>query len=505
MAAPFPGLTAILENCCAAAAQPAPYQAPRPSWQRAVRPGWRRLHRPVTPATWMTAPTYGIAPGGFGAGCFGRAPDGQVNLFGNPSMAGEQLVRSSCRNCQFALFRKRTGKPPAAPTPGQPPLARGPIPVRFDSSQEPGEPPLGAWPVVPRQQPLSRAPAPMPPATPELGRAQRCVSKRRWAVKAFQSESCRVITQRSSLPGGGVPLAVGQIPPPPLDLSAAARAGATAWAGSANTDPSSASVPSAMTAAPEHTLPGRRIAAARAAQPSALIQAPSRVCCWMGRRQAAVGGGRRPKFGVPGGCPPTLPGVEVLRLAAAGIPVAMAAEIWEALRPRWLDSSQRQRPAQQRRRAGQRRRCPALPAGERALRSKLPLGDQLGPAPLTAFANRPGGPLSGRYTDPLRPPVATNAWRSPPRPCRLAQLAPAEIDAWQQPVLSAATCPRGLRMAPLQTSSTTSPAEGSLWTRRGSGGPWVRFGCSSACGLRLVRKPRTCALYGSFAPAAALA
>jgi len=194
----------------------------------------------------------------------------------------------------------------------------------------------------------------------------------------------------------------------------------------------------------------------------------------------------------------------------------MAAEIWETFRPRMA----RIYPAatydrlqctagvvRARRGAG-----PCLSSGleGRALRIENFASLRVhsaGNLPLTAFATGQGGPAPVLYIilDHFGRRCATTPWRiATEAVSRLGPAGASRIDAWQQPVLERrATCPRPCHFAggPRQTSLLRPPPAAAALDRAGPERDPVGslFAGARVPRLRLVRKPSTCASYGSFA------
>ena len=56
------------------------WQPPEASWSRPFGLGWDKPYTVRYASNLDDGPNHGMPLGGFGAGCFGRAPDGNINL-----------------------------------------------------------------------------------------------------------------------------------------------------------------------------------------------------------------------------------------------------------------------------------------------------------------------------------------------------------------------------------------------------------------------------------------
>jgi len=239
------------------------------------------------------------------------------------------------------------------------------IPSPLDSKPEARRATPGAWQWVPGQPPLSRGTGTSRRLPPGWVEHKRCVQKRRWGCEAF-SPILPGDTSRQQLPGGGVSVAVGQshdaAPGPVAVLELAQHAGC-----SPTTDPS----------APSHFRDDRQArsntylpAIGRGEgqpQPLRSIQAALQGVLLEGAQQPLAEGEGSGCLAVPATCR----GWRLLRLQAAGIPVAMARNL-EPLAPPMAHSSSDNDPAQH---AGEQAKRGAGPCAslERALRFELPL------------------------------------------------------------------------------------------------------------------------------------
>ena len=77
------------------------WQPPEASWSRPFGLGWTQPYTVRYSSNLDDGPNHGMPLGGFGAGCFGRAPDGQVNLW---HLDGGEHWFGVLPDCQFSLF-----------------------------------------------------------------------------------------------------------------------------------------------------------------------------------------------------------------------------------------------------------------------------------------------------------------------------------------------------------------------------------------------------------------
>ena len=77
------------------------WQPPEASWSRPFGLGWDKPYAVRYASNLDDGPNHGMPLGGFGAGCFGRAPDGNINLW---HLDGGEHWFGSLPDCQFALF-----------------------------------------------------------------------------------------------------------------------------------------------------------------------------------------------------------------------------------------------------------------------------------------------------------------------------------------------------------------------------------------------------------------
>ena len=77
------------------------WSVPEASWSRPFGLGWEQPYTVRYASNLDDGPNHGMPLGGFGAGCFGRAPDGNVNLW---HLDGGEHWFGVLPDCQFALF-----------------------------------------------------------------------------------------------------------------------------------------------------------------------------------------------------------------------------------------------------------------------------------------------------------------------------------------------------------------------------------------------------------------
>jgi len=454
-----------------------PYQAPPASWQRPFGLGWEAPYTVRYASNLDDGPNHGMPLGGFGAGCFGRAPDGQVNLW---HLDGGEHWFGVLPDCQFALFEHDGSSSRAHALATAPPRDDS---RPLDSSEKPGEPPLGAWQWYPA-------------STPEMctgtyaARYPLSWVEHSGVFKA--SVGCEAFSpilpgdyQRSSYPVAVFRWRLANPTDAPLDLSLL-----LSWRNTlgwfTNTDPS-ASVHFRDDGSPEHTyLPaiGRG-------------EGQRNRCVDTGALKGVLLEGRRSQPLAEGegqwclAVPADLPGVEVLRCSRWD-PRGDGAEIWE---PFARDGSIPASDNDRRSSAGEQASA-AL-----ALRFRLEPGAEIElplviswDLPLTAFATGQGA--LRRYTDHFGTggdnavAIATEAladwpsWRQ-------------QIDAWQQPVLERSDLPEAVRMA-LFNELYDLASGGSLWTAAGPEDPVGRFGVLECLDYAWYESLDV-RLYGSFA------
>ncbi len=77
------------------------WQPPEASWSRPFGLGWDKPYTVRYASNLDDGPNHGMPLGGFGAGCIGRAPDGNINLW---HLDGGEHWFGVLPDCQFALF-----------------------------------------------------------------------------------------------------------------------------------------------------------------------------------------------------------------------------------------------------------------------------------------------------------------------------------------------------------------------------------------------------------------
>lgn len=92
------------------------YQPPRPkipecSWQRPLGVGWDNPYTVRYPSNLDDGPWHGMPLGGFGAGCIGRSPRGDFNLW---HLDGGEHIFKSLPPCQFSVFEQPEHSQPMA-------------------------------------------------------------------------------------------------------------------------------------------------------------------------------------------------------------------------------------------------------------------------------------------------------------------------------------------------------------------------------------------------------
>ena len=75
------------------------WQPPEASWNRPFGLGWDKPYTVRYASNLDDGPSHGMPLGGFGAGCFGRAPDGNINLW---HLDGGEHWFGVLPDCQFA-------------------------------------------------------------------------------------------------------------------------------------------------------------------------------------------------------------------------------------------------------------------------------------------------------------------------------------------------------------------------------------------------------------------
>ena len=117
------------------------WQAPDASWNRPLGQGWDKPYTVRYASNLDDGPNHGMPLGGFGAGCIGRAPDGNFNLW---HLDGGEHWFGVLPDCQFALFESNGHRSQAH--------ALAVKPEADASHPEAGEP-LPAWSWYPASSP----------------------------------------------------------------------------------------------------------------------------------------------------------------------------------------------------------------------------------------------------------------------------------------------------------------------------------------------------------------
>ena len=81
-------------------------QIPTCAWQRKIGKGWEQPYTVRYPSNLDDGPWHGMPLGGFGAGCIGRSPRGDFNLW---HLDGGEHIFRSLPPCQFSVFEKPEG------------------------------------------------------------------------------------------------------------------------------------------------------------------------------------------------------------------------------------------------------------------------------------------------------------------------------------------------------------------------------------------------------------
>lgn len=84
---------------------------PEFAWKRTIGQGWEKPYTVRYESNLDDGPEHGSPLGGFGAGCIGRSPAGEFNLW---HLDGGEHVFKALPACQFSIFEKTEGKPAQA-------------------------------------------------------------------------------------------------------------------------------------------------------------------------------------------------------------------------------------------------------------------------------------------------------------------------------------------------------------------------------------------------------
>ena len=86
-------------------------EVPPAAWQRSMGQGWENPYTVRYPSNLDDGPWHGMPLGGFGAGCIGRSPKGDFNLW---HLDGGNHIFKSLPACQFGLYEHQEGEAPQA-------------------------------------------------------------------------------------------------------------------------------------------------------------------------------------------------------------------------------------------------------------------------------------------------------------------------------------------------------------------------------------------------------
>ncbi len=447
-----------------------PWAVPPASWSRPFGLGWEQPYTVRYASNLDDGPSHGMPLGGFGAGCIGRAPDGNFNLW---HLDGGEHWFGTLPDCQFALFESGAQ--------GRRAHALAVKPQADASRPEAGEP-LPAWDWYPASTPGCST-GTYAARYPLSWTQYEGVFDAQVGVQAF-SPILPGDYQRSSYPVAVFVWTVSNPTDAPLDLSLLLSwRNTTGWF--TNTDPSAA-VTFRDDGSPEHNY------------------VPA-IGQGAGQRNRQVDGDGLSGVLLEGSlsdpidegqgqwCLATSPqeGVEVLRCSRWD-PSGTGSELWE---PFARDGSIPQ--------SDNDRASSASEAASAALavRFRLEPGQSRQiplviswDLPVTAYAT--GSRALRRYSDFFSATgtnaaaIATEALRD--WPAWLQQ-----IEAWQQPVLARTDLPEALRMA-LFNELYDLASGGSLWTAASSADPVGQFGVLECLDYAWYESLDV-RLYGSFA------
>ena len=80
---------------------------PPQAWKRSIGQGWDNPYTVRYASNLDDGPWHGMPLGGFGAGCIGRSPRGDFNLW---HIDGGEHIFRSLPACQFSVFEETKGK-----------------------------------------------------------------------------------------------------------------------------------------------------------------------------------------------------------------------------------------------------------------------------------------------------------------------------------------------------------------------------------------------------------
>ena len=424
------------------------WQAPEASWSRRFGQGWESPYTVRYASNLDDGPNHGMPLGGFGAGCIGRAPDGNFNLW---HLDGGEHWFGTLPDCQFALFESNGQRQRAHALAVQP---------SADGSRPDSGEPLSSWQWYPASD-GQRSTGDYAARYPLSWTHYSGVFDAELSCEAF-SPILPGNYRQSSYPVAVFVWTLRNPSKQPLDLSLL-----LSWRNSCgwftNTDPAAA-VHFRDDGSPEHNYV------------PAIGRTQGQHNRWVeeeGLSGVLLNGDRSEPIGEGQGqwCIATAPqpGVRIQRCSRWN-PAGDGSDIWSSFsRDGSIPDSDNDR------RSGSD--DPASAA--LAVQCRLEPGQSLEiplviswDLPVTAFAT--GSRALRRYTD-FFDASGTNAAALAAEALRDWRHWRDQIQAWQQPVLERSDLPEALRMA-LFNELYDLASGGSLWTAAGPGDPVGRFG-----------------------------
>ncbi|NJO47929.1 MAG: bile acid beta-glucosidase [Oscillatoriales cyanobacterium RM2_1_1] len=98
--------------------QPEAHNIPASAWSRPIGLGWEKPYTVRYPSNLDDGPWHGAPLGGFGAGCVGRSPRGEFNLW---HLDGGEHIFQTLPGCQFSVFEEVQGQSQAYALGTEPP------------------------------------------------------------------------------------------------------------------------------------------------------------------------------------------------------------------------------------------------------------------------------------------------------------------------------------------------------------------------------------------------